>query len=850
MLAEKTNQYLQEEKQITGQSNEKFSPETPFLPEPNYAQHKINEDSFVTHEYEQSYSFESETPFISEYSLGNDEIESVESSMHREIMGNIFDAEFDDATNNLVNELRAVNDSRFSGEVSGDSIESERFLESYVEPLQHEIESLLSRMIHESESLGEPATEANIEHFLEQFEFSSNLSNPAFEDFLGKLIKKVKKAVKAGVKAAKKVGKAVSKYSPANIVLRKIKKLAKPLIFRVLRFALNKIPRRFRPIANKLARRFLKRALREIPESELQDESILLQEGAMQIESFAIDSESATYPSVIINTEFDSLLAGYIIDGDDFESEPAVVDYYSGSQYESSTNEVDLHRARELFIERISNLQEGENFEPAVEEFVTAVLMAARMGIKLIGRKRVVNYLSKIVASIIQRYVGKKYAKPLSRALVNAGMKLLKLETPDELHRMAGETLANTVEGAVESFLINTPAEAYENEMMLEHYAHSAIDKAVSNNFPTDLIRKNLRDTNRRGVWIMRSRGSKVKRFKKYYSHKPIKVSISNKKAKKLLSFGRKNLMGFLKEQLGLPIDTQEIDADLHLYEAINGTTLSAISNAEMEVSGLGTSTPSSWNQFHPLTSEAAAILMPEDVGIGRDVDKSFLESRNRIAVGQRFYFLEIPGAQMIQARPMLNNENKIGGINYEQPIRTSEINVSLDFSEKQITIFNYFSEASSSELAMQLRSGKSASAIIGLVEKSLRDGLSEVLSGTVPLNLVIKRETQASEKYIESLYPSLKTMGSTLSKMVINGIVSHLINKLKAHGDELVKRFIKATEDPADGVTIIFSLSQMDEVLNTLSNNSPSGTSIHSILTNGVINDITYNVRSGFHKS
>ena len=50
------------------------------------------------------------------------------------------------------------------------------------------------------------------------------------------------------------------------------------------------------------------------------------------------------------------------------------------------------------------------------------------------------------------------------------------------------------------------------------------------------------------------------------------------------------------------------------------------------------------------VTPQAASILIPKNVGLARSYHSRFLEKRTRIAVGQRFYYLEVPGARVLKA--------------------------------------------------------------------------------------------------------------------------------------------------------------------------------------------------------
>src|SRR6202011_2698 len=88
----------------------------------------------------------------------------------------------------------------------------------------------------------------------------------------------------------------------------------------------------------------------------------------------------------------------------------------------------------------------------------------------------------------------------------------------------------------------------------------------------------------------------------------------------------------------------------LHLYQAVPGTWISKIVRGERNVSGLGPAAKGAWRLFHPLTVNNASILLREP-GLGREVAGKFMSSRHLIAVGQRLFYVEIPGVR-IAAQP------------------------------------------------------------------------------------------------------------------------------------------------------------------------------------------------------
>ena len=62
----------------------------------------------------------------------------------------------------------------------------------------------------------------------------------------------------------------------------------------------------------------------------------------------------------------------------------------------------------------------------------------------------------------------------------------------------------------------------------------------------------------------------------------------------------------------------EEVDATVHLYESIPGTHLPDIARYESNTAGLGGA--DGYEQLHPLTRDAAGLLMGEP-DLGRELD-------------------------------------------------------------------------------------------------------------------------------------------------------------------------------------------------------------------------------------
>ena len=92
--------------------------------------------------------------------------------------------------------------------------------------------------------------------------------------------------------------------------------------------------------------------------------------------------------------------------------------------------------ARERFVTQFCAAAELARIPgPVVQQFIPAILPLLRIGIRVIGRQRVVNFLASYLARLIQPYVGPAAATTLSRALVDVGLRLITLGGRDAKRR-------------------------------------------------------------------------------------------------------------------------------------------------------------------------------------------------------------------------------------------------------------------------------------------------------------------------------------------------------------------------------------------------------------------------------
>jgi hypothetical protein len=672
-----------------------------------------------------------ESPFPSVYEMETDSrtIDPHDEEV-LEFLNELDDDEFDAALLELLTAAETLYQDRLDheyGDVVSRRIAVQRQFEAYTHPVVRALEGFLDELSHELEQHDlDRMTVQEFNHLVDQFDTPQTPVPPEFDQFIGRARRKAKAAVKRavhtakrqatsaakrGAQAARAAGKAALKGAKAltgaaavQQVLKRLRRLVPPLLKQVLNQAINRLPAQYRPIARQLKTQlFRSKALKEA-------ESL---EGLLpEWEDDAIQDIST------IQQELDARIAYLIYGDDEVEQEAVIAEYEARADRITAENPLDdLDRARQRFINEIIQLDDGEDASPLVENFVPALLPALRIGIRLAGRPGVIRFLAKHVAPLIRRFTG-KYTVPLSQAIVDAGLRLIHLEASveDEI-QAAGSAVAATVEETVHQ-IAALPDYVLDDETLLEGFVLEAFEAAAAANLPQVLPevvyeeRPELRETTRlKGTWVMGPRW-KAKRFKKF-TQIP-KVRISPQMARAIKTFRRQPLSAHLRNRLRLPAG-RNLEAKVHLYEAIPGTSLSQIVQHETTVPGLGAGSDF---QLHPLTPEAAGLLLGEP-GLGRAVPDKYLDEPTLPAVGQRFYYLEIEEARP-RAAAMRANPGAAG--------RSSQLALTLDFPADSIRTQIFLSEAEAQTLASKLRQRAPVGRILARLKAVFEPGLQAAL--------------------------------------------------------------------------------------------------------------------------
>ena len=676
----------------------------------------------------------------------------------------LYDETFEHALATLASEAsqryQAVADQE-TGFAGSGALQAERALDLHFAPLVAEAHAMLDKLAGEFRARdANTLTEDEIDEIVDRYQ-SPAAFEPAFEEFFGKLKKMVKKvAGKAHALAQKGIGLA-TKLGMGPMLLA-LKPLIKPLLKRVIQFAIGKLPPKLQPLARKLAEKMP--MLKEADEGEDHH------------------SHLETCELAQVQLEFNAHVANLLFAHDQAEMDNEFAEALTEEREAGSNAVAELDEARERFVEGLGSLREGEDPAPHVQQFIPAILPALKLGISVVGRKNVVNFLAKFIAGAIKGFVGPQFAPQLSQAIVDAGLKLIQLEAgPQDESRASASAIAATVEETVRR-MGDMPEYLFEEPELLEAAALEAFEEAAAANLPPVLgepvyrKRPELGQARRlRGTWVTMPGGCR-KRYKKFTRMIPVRVAPHQVAA--VQTFGGGNLGEHLEETLGVePGET--VDAVAHLYETIAGGRAGDIPQLD-------------GSDLHPLTREAATALFNE-ADLGRD--ESLEDGDGHTAqAGHRLYHLEVPGK-----RPLATP----GATGAVQKRRPSQVRLTLDFERKSIGIVFFLSEIRAQEIAVRLRQNAHAGLVAARLAGMLERGLAGALSGRFG-RLKIVHEALTPEKW----QAALRRLPSFVTRMLLARMREWTVKALLQDLRRNSAAFIKAAEDTSDGVSIAMTIA------------------------------------------
>jgi hypothetical protein len=686
----------------------------------------------------------------------------------------IRDEAFDEAVAELVGETEDVVGQRFSDESGAPIMEKERLADAHLAPIQLLAESYLDSLTEGIAGLDvESLDERQLDELLDRFDPESSVASPAGEEFIGALVKKAKGVAKFVVKAAKTVGKAAGGVLTA--ALKGLRKLIQPLLKRVLSFAIGRLPPTLQAPARLLSQKIF---------GESEDEAQYDVLGTN--ENYAATPSSATDPELLAES-FDAAVAEVMTAGEaaGLERETFASEYEDEYQAVEGSAELEtLAEARGQLMDSLAQASDGEDLAPVVEQFVPALLGALRVGINLVGRPRVVKFLAGYLGKLIGRWVGPQLSGPLSSAIVDTGLRLVSLEQaePESENEAVPAMLASTIEDTIRT-LAECEDYVLEDEDLMHLATAQAFERAVASNFPGTLVRPGVRRAPGMTGRFVTRRPRSARPYRRY-SRAP-EIELTEPAASNIKTFGGVTLAAALRAAGA----TFPLKARVHIYQATVGTSLRRIAAVERARRG-GARISSS--QMHPLTPEAAAVLLKEP-GLGVAVGAQFLRSRRRVAAGQRFFYIE-PTTAGVSA-PVVSDSGR--------QTQASQGWLVVDTKASRIIVALYFSETDAQRIAGGVRDGK-ATAVLLAAMTAAYSGLVASFS-TGPGRLRIVKELEEGE---ELAGPLLARLMPVIRKALVQSIRSWLLPLMSEWVRSRAAEFSRAATDPANGVTVTVTFS------------------------------------------
>jgi hypothetical protein len=196
-------------------------------------------------------------------------------------------------------------------------------------------------------------------------------------------------------------------------------------------------------------------------------------------------------------------------------------------------------------------------------------------------------------------------------------------------------------------------------------------------------------------------------------------------------------------------------------------------------------------NQLHPLTRDAAALLLDQPE-LGRDAEG---ETGDQTApqVGQRFYYLEIPGK-----RPLMVPTP--GGRTHVR--HRSRSRFIFHFPKNEIIARLYLSEIRAQEIAVKLRQHGHMGVVVERLRRFIDRGVNRAFAANLGRLKIVHGAVIPGQPWNAlSRLPSLvlQVLRGRVTEWVVKGLADHL----QKHAQE----FIRAADDTADGVTLIITL-------------------------------------------
>ncbi|MGY1639396.1 hypothetical protein ACI78V_22345 [Geodermatophilus sp. SYSU D00742] len=561
-----------------------------------------------------------ETPFAEALaSVGEEELEAQAVSA---LVAELEDEEFTEALEALVDEAAGMHlrsAGTWSHEADAGRLAGAE-VEQWLEALAAEADHRLARLAdHLADRPVDAVSAAELEALVAGVAPPEGLAGPldAQEQFLGKLVRKAANVVKGAAKLVKRGVAAVGKLLPVGRVFDVLRRLVRPLLQRVLAKAIGKLPPALQPAARRLAGRVP--GLRE-----------------------ATDEQEHEGTVVALAEQFDAAVAEAVLaPGEAAAAAPLAAFEAEASSVRDGAAELEaLDDARQRLARQLSASPPGADPTAEMEQFIPVVMAAmplVKLGVKVIGRQRIVGFVARLLADLVRPMVGAQVAGPLSQHVADAGLRLLGLEA-EARDTVGAEALVAAAEDTIRE-VVSLPEASLESELLLEAVVQEAFEEAAVRHFPAQVLRAGLdggeAGEDERGIWVPMPRvAGGRRRFRTYSIVRP--VHIGRLVARSVVFPEGDTLEERLLDE---GVTSWPVTAEVTTYELLPGGEPGHLAAFELE----GESPASGALAFHELEDESWLPGVPRRGGsAGR---------RGAVRPGRRYVRLRVGGRPVRRRR-------------------------------------------------------------------------------------------------------------------------------------------------------------------------------------------------------
>lgn len=759
--------------------------ESPFLHFPNL-EREVNAEPLPV--VKETYT---ESPFLSVNKLyGKPQGFDKKAEAYVTIMNELHDDEFNEQMEDLLNEMKDFREKYTSRDgYMNNEVYTRQLTQSYYQPMIREMNSYFDKVVQYGHEVDNNLrTVTDLETLFSDHEFSGTDLTEVQEQFLGGL----KKAFKKVVGVAKKVGKgaiAAGKFvakAALGPILSRITGIFKKFLAGVLKDGINLLPGKYRTLAQSLAGKLLPASMRPQPAP------------VAPVAPVAPEPDSTRDIAEDIQDGMNAATAQVLTAENEMEWQLMEAELDQSLEEAPEENMEVLSAARQRFVQQLNELEDGDNPQPAVEQFAPIVTTALRFALPLIGKERVKGWLTSLISKLITPFIGKDNSQMLSRLMVDKGFTMLNLETAEG---NAGTTaIAEVVENTIRQ-VPEFPSYVLEDRQLFERYIVQAFEKSAAAYLPDVLPEKaydaqpELRESNERSV-VWKNEAPSAEEPAPGYKvlNEVIETEINPYIANEIKTFGGIPLSVFLRDKLGISVNSS-IPVKVHLFESSPRNDLFQIAKKAKRVRGLGNASRSAWMQLHPLTSVAAGLLMREP-GLGCRRGKENCLGKRKSAQGHRYYYLEIDGARPQYFQPAKGR----------QVLRKhTSLKARLNFVTAEINMQLYLSESDAQAVAACLRKKNQSEAAHIMVMMAFKEGLKNIFSyGKFDYLKIVHQHVVPGSHSGMAIDKVPPVITRSFSNALTNWTGKAMIGFLRDHADKL----IQAAEDNSDGLSLRISFS------------------------------------------